>query len=68
MTSPRRLWLRWTLYCGAGELLGILAAAGIAVGSNLLVGDDISPPGYLRLFGGAALSGLIAEEKPSERG
>ena len=68
MTSLRRLWLRWTLYCGTGELLGILAAAGIALGSNLLVGDDISPPEHLLLFGGAAVSGLIAEEKPSERG
>jgi hypothetical protein len=33
------LWLRWTLNCAFGELMGIGLAGGIAYGVNLLIGE-----------------------------
>ena len=36
-------WLKWTLYCAAGELTGIAVAGLIAFAANRLIGDHNLP-------------------------
>ncbi len=35
----KHLWLKWTLYCATGELIGIAMAGMIAFGANQLIGE-----------------------------
>lgn len=53
------LWRRWTLYCAAGELLGIGSAGAIAFAVNHLVGEPTTLPAKLLVLGAMLLAGAI---------
>ncbi len=36
---PQTVWKRWAIACGSGEFLGIAAAAALAIGHRLLLGE-----------------------------
>ncbi|NBC09753.1 MAG: hypothetical protein GVY26_21380 [Bacteroidetes bacterium] len=55
---PHRLWPRWTVNCGTGELLGIAAAAVIVTGYRYLLGESSSTDDQLLHLFFMALAGV----------
>lgn len=53
------LWLKWTLYCGLGEFLGITTAAIIAVTINTNVGDPNTFIKLITVFAAVIMSGIF---------
>lgn len=56
---PFSLWLKWTLYCGVGEFLGIATAAAIAVLFNRLINYPQNISEITLLYLAATISGIV---------
>ena len=52
-------WGRWTLACGAGETLGMAAAAGVAGVLLATVGEPHDWPGALAVWLGSIAGGAV---------
>ncbi len=52
-------WGRWTLACGAGETLGMAAAAGVAGVLLATVGEPHDWPGALAVWLGSIAAGAV---------
>ncbi|MEQ8705941.1 MAG: hypothetical protein RIC19_18575 [Phaeodactylibacter sp.] len=62
---PANIWKRWMLACGSGEFLGIVAAAAIAIGYQLLLGEPSTPSDrmlhlFFMLLAGVIEGGILA--------
>lgn len=57
--SPTGLWRRWVIACGAGEFLGIAAAAAIAIGHRYLLGEPVTAEDKLLNLFFMCLAGAI---------
>lgn len=55
----KKLWLKWTIYCAAGELLGIACAGGIAYLVNAFIGEPQSTKTKLLVLLIMLIAGLI---------
>jgi hypothetical protein len=53
------LWKKWTLYCAAGELLGIGAAGAIAFGVNTAFGEPQSMGSKLLVLASMLIAGAL---------
>lgn len=52
-------WRRWTVACGAGETVGMAAAAGVAVALRVVVGEPDDWPSGLLVWAGSVAGGAV---------